>query len=369
MAKRDYYEVLGVNRDASQEEIKKAYRTMALKYHPDRNSGDKKAEELFKEAAEAYEVLHDDEKRQLYDRYGFEGLQRTGFSGFGGFEDIFSSFGDLFEEFFGGTRRWQKSGPRRGRDLRYDLEIEFTDAATGKEVELNIPREENCEECHGSGSSSGQRQICTSCGGQGQIYQNKGVFRLATTCPTCGGQGRVVTDPCRACRGRGRVERTRTVSVRVPPGVDTGSKLRLRGEGEAGSLGGPAGDLYVVIHLRPHELFQRQDDHVICRIPISMVDATLGAEIEVPTLSGTRKLKIPKGINNGELLRFRSEGFPNLRGYGRGDQIMEIAVLTPNNLTKRQEEILREFAALEKEKKEKKSWTKKAKEMMAEALG
>ena len=369
MSKRDYYEVLGVARDAGPEEIKKAYRQLALQYHPDRNPGDSQAEDIFKEAAEAYEVLHDPDKRRLYDQYGFEGLQGAGFSGFGGFEDIFSSFGDLFEDFFGGTRRRRRSGPSRGRDLRYDLEIEFVEAAMGKEVELTIPRQENCVTCNGSGSESGERQTCSTCGGQGQIYQSRGFIRMATTCPTCGGQGQVVSDPCSKCGGRGTVEITRKVAVRIPAGVDTGSRLRLREEGEGGRMGGPPGDLFVVIHVRPHEHFERDGDHVISRVDVNMVQACLGDEIEVPTLYGSRSLKIPKGTNSGDILRFRDEGFPNLRGYGKGDHIMEVKVVTPTKLTKRQEELLREFDELEEEKRKKKSWTKRATEKVKEALG
>ena len=256
-----------------------------------------------------------------------------------------------------------------GRDLRYDLEIEFMDAAKGKEVELAIPREENCETCQGSGSETGRRETCASCNGQGQIYQSRGFIRLATTCPRCRGEGTMVSDPCEDCRGTGRVQKEKKVSVRIPAGVDTGSRLRLRNEGEAGRLSGPPGDLYVVLHVREHEFFQREGDHVVCRIPVSMIDATLGAEIEVPTLDGDRKLKIPKGINTGELLRFRGEGFPNVRGYGHGDQVMEVQVLTPTHLTKRQEELLREFASIDQEKREKKSWTERATEKIKEALG
>ena len=369
MAKRDYYDVLGVQRDAETEEIKKAYRNLALKHHPDRNPGDSEAEEMFKEAAEAYEVLHDPEKRQIYDQFGHEGLQGTGFSGFGGFEDIFSSFGDLFEEFFGGGRRRRRGGPSRGRDLRYDLEIDFLDAAQGSEVELIIPRNETCEDCNGTGSTTGERETCATCGGHGQVYQSRGFIRLATTCPACGGAGQQITDPCATCSGHGLVTREKTVSVRIPGGVDTGSRLRLRGEGESGRLGGPSGDLYVVIHVKPHEFFEREGDHIICTVPISMIDAALSAEIDVPTLENDRKLKIPKGTNSGDVLRFRGEGFPNLRGYGRGDQIMEIKVLTPTRLSKRQEELLREFAELEEEKKEKKSWAQRATEKVKEALG
>jgi molecular chaperone DnaJ len=368
MNKRDYYDVLGVDRNAGVDEIKKAYRQLALKFHPDRNPGDQEAEEHFKEAAEAYEALHDPDKRRIYDQYGHEGLRGTGFSGFGGFEDIFSNFGDLFEEFFGGTRQRQRNGPARGRDLRYDLEVEFLDAALGKKMELTIPREQDCDTCQGTGSETGERQTCPTCGGQGQVLQSRGFIRMATSCPTCEGRGQFISDPCSACRGRGRLEKERRVALTIPAGVDTGSRLRLRGEGESGRLGGPPGDLYVVIHVKAHEYFEREGDHVILRVPITMVDACLGAEIEVPTLKGARNLKIPKGINSGEILRFRNEGFPNLRGYGQGDQIMEVNVSTPTKLTRRQEELLREFAEIEDEKNSKKSWARRAKEKVKEAL-
>jgi molecular chaperone DnaJ len=342
-----------------------------MKYHPDRNPDNAEAENAFKEAAEAYEVLSDAEKRRTYDQYGHAGVQGAGFSGFSGFEDIFSSFGDIFGEFFGGGggRRQRRSGPTRGRDLRYDMEIDFLDAAFGKEIDLKIPREESCTACDGTGSTSRSFDVCAACGGQGQVYQSRGFIRMATTCPTCGGSGQTVKDPCEECRGRGRVVRERQISAKIPAGVDTGSRLRLRGEGEAGQLGGPPGDLYVVIIVRPHEFFEREGDHVFLRVPISMAEAALGAEIETPTLRGEKKLKIPKGISNGDVLRFRGEGFPNVQGYGKGDQIMEIMVQTPSNLTKRQEELLREFAELEKDKKSRKSWTKRAAEKVKEALG
>jgi len=356
--KQDYYDVLGVDRNADSEEIKKAYRKLALKYHPDRNKGDKEAEEKFKEAAEAYEVLRDPEKRQIYDQFGHEGLQGTGFSGFHGFEDIFSSFSDIFDDFFGMGRRRSRSWSNPGRDLRYDLEIDFIEAATGKDLELRIPRLETCEACQGTGARSGTGpQTCPTCQGMGQVYQTRGFFRISTSCPNCGGQGKIITSPCPDCRGQGRVEREKVVSLHIPPGVDTGSRLRLRGEGEAGIQGGPRGDLYVVIHVRPHDFFEREGDHVFCRIPISVIDAALGTKINVPTLNGDQELTIPKGAQNGMTLRFKGAGFPNLRGRGRGDQIMEIKVLTPTNLTKQQEKLLKEFARLEEEKK-KKPWRK-----------
>ncbi|MBU2549180.1 MAG: molecular chaperone DnaJ [Proteobacteria bacterium] len=369
VSKRDYYDVLGVSREADEDEIKRAYRKLALQFHPDRNPGDHEAEERFKEAAEAYEVLHDPEKKRIYDTYGHEGLQGTGFSGFGGFEDIFSSFGDLFEEFFGGGRR-RRSGPAPGRDLRYDLEIEFEEAAFGKEVELTIPRQESCQTCEGTGSETGQRETCPTCRGQGQVYQSRGFIRLAATCHQCGGLGQIVTSPCPDCHGQGRVQREKKVMARIPAGVDTGSRLRLRGEGETGRLGGPPGDLYIVIHVRPHAFFEREGNHVICHIPVSMVQAALGAEIDAPTLHGDHKLKIPKGIQNGEVLRFRGQGFPDLRGYSPGDQIMEIQVRTPSNLSKRQKELLEEFAEIEedKRKKQQKSWAKRASDKVKEAL-
>jgi molecular chaperone DnaJ len=369
MTKRDYYEILGVNRSTDPDEIKKAYRTMALKYHPDRNPGNKEAEEKFKEAAEAYEVLHDADKRRIYDQYGHEGLSGTGYSGFGGFEDIFHSFGDIFEEFFGGSRRRRRGGPVRGQDLRYDLEIEFMDAATGKEIDLTLPREENCSACDGTGSETGRRQTCPTCGGQGQVFQSRGFIRLATTCPNCNGQGQFIEDPCPECHGRGRRQIKRQVMVKIPAGVFSGAKLRLTGEGDQGVHGGGPGDLYVVLFVKSHEFFEREGDHVICRIPISMVDAALGSQIEVPTLTGKRNLTINEGTNSGDIYRFTGEGFPNLRGYASGDQVMEIKVMTPTGLSRKQQEILRKFASLDQEKEKKKSWDGPGTNKFKEALG
>jgi len=347
MIDKDYYEILGVTRSATQEEIKKAYRKMALKYHPDRNPDNKEAEEKFKEASEAYEVLSDPEKRQIYDQFGHEGLRGTGFTGFRGFEDIFSSFGDIFGDFFGFGGR-PRSGPIRGDDLRYDLEISFEEAAFGKEVELEIPRTVKCEACGGSGAKPGTRPIpCPACGGRGQVTRSQGFFSISTTCPTCQGTGQIIPEPCSACQGTGRVKQKRKVSLKIPAGVDTGSRLRLRGEGEAGGRGGPPGDLYVVIHVTPHESFERNGDDIFCKIPISFTTASLGGKIEVPTLDGSETIQIKRGTQSGEVFRLKGKGFPRLQGYGRGDEIIQVTVSVPKKLTKRQEELLREFAAIE----------------------
>ena len=350
--KRDYYEVLGIDRNAEENEIKASYRKLALKYHPDRNPDDKEAEESFKEAAEAYAVLRDPEKRGIYDQYGHQGLQGTGFSGFRGFDDIFSSFGDIFEEFFGfGGRRRSRTAARRGADLRYDLTISFMDAAFGVETEIEIAKLESCPSCQGTGCESGTTpEDCRHCGGSGQISRSQGFFSIRTTCPYCQGEGRTIPHPCPECRGTGQVEENKKVSVKIPAGVDRGSRLRLTNEGESGTRGGPPGDLYIFINVEPHEFFKRNNLDVICQIPISFVQAALGDEIPVPTLNGDKKLRISKGTQPGEVFRFRGEGIPSLRGYGRGDQIMEVVVKTPTNLNKKQEALLKEFAKLESAK-------------------
>ena len=354
MAKRDYYEVLGVDTKASQDEIKKAYRQLALKFHPDRNPGNKGAEESFKEAAEAYEVLRDSQKRDIYDQFGHAGLEGTGFTGFGGFDDIFSAFGDIFEDFFGfgSRRRGSRTSARPGADLLYDLRLNFDEAVFGKEKEIEIPTSATCESCEGTGREPGtEEESCPICHGQGQILQSQGFFRISTTCHRCGGHGRIIINPCRPCNGTGREKVNKKVLVKVPAGVDTGVRLRIPNQGESGYLGGPPGDLYVRLHVDPHEFFEREGYNLYCRIPISMLQAAVGETIEIQTLDSTRSVKIPPGTQSGDVIRLRGEGVPSLRGSGRGDLLIHIQVKTPVNLNKRQKEILQEFAEIEKSKK------------------
>ncbi len=352
MIKRDCYEVLGVDRGALEEEIKRAYRKLAMNYHPDRNPGDKEAEERFKEASEAYEVLRDPEKRQIYDRFGHEGLRGTGFTGFRGFDDIFSSFGDIFEEFFGfGTRsKDSRRGRGRGRpgsDLRYNLTLTLEEAAVGREAEIPVERHEQCSTCNGSGAKPGTSPtVCPMCHGRGQVTRSQGFFTISTTCGQCYGQGQIIAHVCEACHGAGRTRVQQKVNVKIPPGVDNGSRLRLRGEGDPGEGGGPSGDLYVVIFVEPHPFFERQGDDVLCQVPISFTQAALGAKMEVPTLGGEETIQIPKGTQSGTLFRLGGAGMPRLRGPGRGDQVIQVVVKTPPHLTKRQEEILRELAEI-----------------------
>jgi len=350
--KRDYYEVLGVGKSATESELKAAYRKLALKYHPDRNPDDKAAEENFKEAAEAYDVLRDPQKRRIYDQYGHQGLEGQGFSGFGGFEDIFSSFGDIFEDFFGfGSRGRGRSRAQRGSDLRYDLALDFMDAAFGIETTIDIEKAETCSHCEGSGAEPGtQPEACPQCGGVGQVGRSQGFFTIRTTCPQCRGNGRIIAHPCVKCRGQGQVAVHKSVSVKIPAGVDTGSRLRLSGEGEAGAHGGPTGDLYVFIHVKPHDFFHREGNDVICQVPISFIQASLGDTIKVPTLKGEKALIIPKGTQPGEMIRLRGEGIPSLRTGRAGDQVIQMNVKTPTSLNKKQEALLREFARLEKDK-------------------
>ena len=347
MEKRDYYDVLGLSRGANDEEIKKSYRKLAMKYHPDRNPGKKEAEEKFKEAAEAYEVLRDSEKRRLYDQFGHEGLKGTGFKGFSGFEDIFSTFGDIFEDFFGfGTRR-SRTAARRGADLRYDIQLSFAEAAFGKETEIEILKASQCDRCEGTGAKPGTYPAtCPGCQGKGQVTRSQGFFNISTTCPHCNGEGKIIANPCVDCRGTGKVTKKKKVSAKIPGGVEDGSRLRLRGEGEEGERGGAPGDLYVVLHVERHPLFDREGDDIICQIPISFTQAALGTEIDIPTLNGTKKIHIPRGTQSGHAFRLKGEGTHHLRGHGRGDQIVEVIVKTPTKLTKKQEELLREFARI-----------------------
>ncbi|MDY6856499.1 MAG: molecular chaperone DnaJ [Thermodesulfobacteriota bacterium] len=347
MEKRDYYQILGVKRDASDDELKKKYRKLAMKYHPDRNPEDKEAEEKFKETAEAYEVLRDPQKRRLYDQYGHEGLRGAGFRGFSGFEDIFSTFGDIFEDFFGfGTTR-RRSTVRRGSDLRYDLNLSFEEAAFGKETEIEIFKPVQCDTCEGNGSQPGTYPVnCPSCEGKGQVIRSQGFFTISTTCHHCNGEGKIIANPCKECDGTGKVKKKKKVSVKIPGGVESGSRLRLRGEGEAGLKGGISGDLYVVLHVEDHPFFERQGNDVICQIPISFTQAALGAEIDVPTLNGTKKIQVPKGTQSGHIFRLKGEGTYNFRGGPRGSQIVQVIVKTPTKLSKKQEELLRELAKL-----------------------
>jgi molecular chaperone DnaJ len=346
MAKRDYYEVLGVERGVSEAELKKAYRRLAMKYHPDRNPDDKAAEEKFKEANEAYEVLSDASKRSAYDQYGHAGVdpQMGGGGGPGGanFSDI---FGDVFSDFFGGGGRGgQRGGAQRGSDLRYTLELDLEEAVRGTTVTIRVPTLVNCKPCDGSGAKKGTTPVtCTTCGGIGQVRMQQGFFSVQQTCPRCHGGGKMITDPCGSCHGHGRVEEHKTLSVKVPAGVDTGDRIRLTGEGEAGAMGGPAGDLYVVVNVREHAIFQRDGKHLYCEVPISFADAALGGELEVPTLDGRVKLKIPEGTQTGKMFRLRGKGVAPVRGGGAGDLMCKVAVETPVNLNKRQREMLAEF--------------------------
>ena len=352
----DYYVILGISRECGSDELKTAYRKQALKYHPDRNPGDKEAEDQFKACAEAYEILSDPNRRQIYDQFGHDGLAGNGVRGFNNFNDIFTQFGDIFHDFFGFSPS-RHSSAVAGADLRYDLSISFEQAVFGDEIDLQIPRRATCHPCQGSGARPGTSpQPCRTCQGRGQVYRSQGLFRLATTCPACQGKGRVITDPCPACKGKGRFEETATVRVRIPAGMDSDLRLRLREEGDAGLDGGPSGDLFVVIQVEEHEFFERQGDHLIYHLQINMAQAALGGEVEVPTLDEDKPntVKIPAGIQSGHVFRFRGEGVPHLRGLGRGDLLAAVEVETPTGLTERQKELLAEFGRIEAEKTEKK---------------
>lgn len=348
MAKRDYYETLGVKRDASEQELKKAYRQLALKHHPDRNPGHKPSEDKFKEVSEAYEVLSDPQKRHRYDTYGHAGLGAQGAGGFdfnrGGFGDI---FGDIFEDFFGSTTGRGRIRPERGADLRYNLEVEFEEAAFGKEAKIRIPKWEACSECKGTGAkSSGGVRTCPTCNGAGSVRFQQGFFTISRTCNHCNGEGRIISDPCPKCHGKKQVHREKTLTIKIPAGVETGTRLRLSGEGEPGSSGGPPGDLYVVIGVKDHPIFARDGDDLLCEVPISMGQAALGTKIDVPTLKDRAPLKIPAGTQAGRTFRLKGLGIANIKGHRVGDLIVKVKVAIPTKLTARQRELLEEFSKL-----------------------
>jgi molecular chaperone DnaJ len=358
-AKRDYYEVLGAARTASPDEIKKAYRRMAMQYHPDRNQGDKVSEAKFKEVSEAYEVLSDPEKRRLYDQYGHEGMKSQ--FGPGGFDfsrdfthvndlqDLFGSlFGDgggVFEDLFGGGRRTSRTGPQQGADLRFDLEIDFEEAIFGVQREITLPVTEQCAACKGMGSEPGSsEETCRHCGGRGAVISASGFFQVRQTCPVCSGSGKLITKPCRECKGVGRQKTRKRLTLRIPPGVETGSRLRLAGRGEGGVRGGPAGDLYVILHVRPHDLFQREGNELLCEIPVPMHIAAMGGEISVPTLEGFATLKIEPGTETGHIFRMRGKGAPSVDGRGHGDMHVRVVVEVPVRLNSKQKKALKDFS-------------------------
>jgi molecular chaperone DnaJ len=357
VSKRDYYEVLGIGKSATETELKSAYRKLALKFHPDRNPGDHAAEESFKEAAEAYAILADPQKRSLYDRFGHQGVNQGAGAGFD--PSVFSDFGDFadilggmfgFGDMFGGGRR--RGGPQRGADLRYDQEISFEEAASGTETSIQIPRQENCETCHGSGAAPGtQATTCSMCRGQGQVRRQQGFFTIATTCPQCRGAGKTVSKPCQTCHGAGRVAHERKITVKIPAGIATGQQLRLQNEGEAGTGGGPAGHLYVVVHVQEHDFFKREGVNLFCEVPVNFTTLALGGEIVVPTLDGTEDVKVPEGTQTGTTMRLRGKGLPDVNGRGKGDLFATVQVQTPKKLNKEQRQILEQLAkALPKEK-------------------
>lgn len=362
MAKRDFYEVLGVAKAASADDIKKAYRKLAMKHHPDRNPDDHTAEEKFKEASAAYEVLSDEDKRAAYDRHGHAGVDPNIGAGGGAGGNFSDMFGDVFGDIFGGGGRGGQQRSNRGADLRYTLELNLEEAVRGSKVQIRVPTLASCDICDGTGAKPGTSvDGCRTCGGAGQVRVQQGFFSMAQTCPTCRGRGKVIKSPCTACHGQGRVEKSKTLEVKIPAGVDTGDRIRLAGEGEAGANGGPAGDLYVQVAMRKHRIFERDGADLYCEIPISFADAALGGELEVPTLDGRVKLKIPESTQTGKLFRVRGKGISPVRGGGPGDLLCRVAVETPVQLNKRQKELLREFqqemdAAEGKHSPRKSSW-------------
>lgn len=374
MAKRDFYEILGLAKNASKDDIRKAYRRLAMKYHPDRNPDSKEAEEKFKEVKEAYEILYDDEKRAAYDRFGHAGVDPNGMGGMGGGmggmggADFAEAFGDIFGDIFGGGRRGG-GGPRvqRGADLRYSLDISLEQAATGFDTEIRVPSWENCDTCHGSGAKPGTSpRTCTTCNGAGAVRMQQGFFSVQQTCPTCHGTGQEITDPCPACDGVGRVRKTKTLQVNIPAGIDDGMRIRSSGNGEPGANGGPPGDLYVEIHIKPHGIFQRDGDDLHCELTIPFTTAALGGEVEVPTLTGRGEISIPEGTQAGKVFRLRGKGIKGLRSSYPGDLYCHIQVETPVRLTEEQKAILRQFEESlsgggDKHSPKSQSWTDKVK--------
>lgn len=376
MAKKDFYDILGVNRDASDDEIKKAYRKLAMKYHPDRNPDSKEAEDKFKEAKEAYEILSDGQKRAAYDQYGHAGVDPNmgggagGGQGFGGFGD---AFGDIFGEIFGnqGGRGGGRGGVYRGADLRYNLEVSLEEAARGTDTRIRIPTMDDCGTCGGTGAKAGTKPVtCTTCNGVGQVRMQQGFFSIQQTCPKCHGTGKMVKDPCNDCHGAGRVKGSKTLQVKIPAGIDEGDRIRLAGEGERGQGGGPAGDLYVQIHIKPHTVFQREGDDLHCEMPIGFATAALGGEIEIPTLDGAAKIKIPAETQSGKVFRLRGKGIKGVRSSYPGDLMCHVVVETPVNLTARQRELLKEFDDINRSDEAShspraKSWMDKMKDFFA----
>ncbi len=347
MSKRDYYEVLGVAKDASERDVKKAYKRLAMKYHPDRTAGDKELETKFKEVKEAYEILTDAQKRQMYDQYGHAAFEQGGGGGGhgghgqGDFGDI---FGDVFGDIFGGGGGRRQSRQQRGSDLRYNMDLSLEEAVRGKEVEIKVPTWVSCSPCDGSGAKAGSKpKTCTTCHGAGQVQMRQGFFAVQQTCPTCQGTGQIISDPCNSCHGQGRVEKTKTLSVKIPAGVDTGDRIRLSGEGEAGVHGAPAGDLYVQVSVREHRIFERDGNNLYCEVPIGFTTAALGGEIEVPTLDGRAKLKIPTESQTGKMFRMRGKGVKSVRSGAIGDLICKVVIETPVSLNERQRELLQEL--------------------------
>jgi molecular chaperone DnaJ len=362
---KDYYEILGVSRDASEVDLKKAFRQLALKYHPDRNPENKEAEETFKEINEAYSCLSDPEKRSNYDRFGTAEGMGTGFGDFAtGFGEVFE---DLFGDFFGTFTGQRRTRATRGNDLRYDLDISLMDAAFGAEKVIEVPKWETCNECHGTGSAPGKGPVtCSQCRGTGHVRFQQGFFSISKTCGKCNGTGKIITDPCKACKGQGRVGRSKTINVKIPAGVDTGSRLRISGEGDPGIYGGPSGDLFVILNMEEHPFFKRDGNELFCEVPVSFPQAALGSEIEVPTLDGTSKIKIPPGTPSGRIFHIKGKGFTRVGGHARGDQVIRVYVDVPKKLTPRQKELLEEFSRTDGDEVER-TFKEKIKDLFSKA--